>query len=156
MDSSICFKINTPKVIDESFEDEQVVINLDTGNYYSLNKISSYIWSLIDSGETVGDITECISQLYQGDREEIEKAVHAFIAELEKEQLIISEKRLDAGTKQYRERQASKHATTEKQDFQAPSIQKYIDMQELLLLDPIHEVDARGWPSAKKNASELA
>jgi hypothetical protein len=30
--------------------------------------------------------------------------------------------------------------------FVAPVLDKYTDMQELLLLDPIHEVDASGWP----------
>jgi hypothetical protein len=27
-----------------------------------------------------------------------------------------------------------------------PVLDKYTDMQELLLLDPIHEVDDAGWP----------
>jgi hypothetical protein len=30
-------------------------------------------------------------------------------------------------------------------------LQKFTDMQELLLLDPIHEVDERGWPHRKLN-----
>ncbi len=29
-----------------------------------------------------------------------------------------------------------------------PRLDKYTDMQELLLLDPIHEVDERGWPNS--------
>ena len=38
----------------------------------------------------------------------------------------------------------------EKPIFQAPSLQKYTDMEEMLALDPIHEVDEEmGWPSAK-------
>ena len=30
--------------------------------------------------------------------------------------------------------------------FEAPVLSKYTDMQELLLLDPIHDVDDMGWP----------
>ena len=37
---------------------------------------------------------------------------------------------------------------TEKLGFEAPILQKYTDMQDLLLLDPIHEVDEAGWPHA--------
>ena len=33
--------------------------------------------------------------------------------------------------------------------FVAPVLQKHTDMQDLLLLDPIHEVDETGWPSLK-------
>ena len=30
--------------------------------------------------------------------------------------------------------------------FEAPVLEKYTDMQTLLLVDPVHEVDDRGWP----------
>jgi hypothetical protein len=30
--------------------------------------------------------------------------------------------------------------------FTAPALEKYNDMQDLLLLDPIHETDEQGWP----------
>jgi hypothetical protein len=29
-----------------------------------------------------------------------------------------------------------------------PPISKFTDMQDIILLDPVHEVDARGWPHA--------
>lgn len=33
-------------------------------------------------------------------------------------------------------------------EFPAPRLERYTDMQDLLLLDPIHDVDERGWPNA--------
>ena len=30
--------------------------------------------------------------------------------------------------------------------FQAPVLEKHSDMQDLILLDPVHEVGPRGWP----------
>ena len=35
----------------------------------------------------------------------------------------------------------------------APGFEKYTDMHELLLLDPIHEVDERGWPNRAGDAA---
>ena len=32
-------------------------------------------------------------------------------------------------------------------EYQAPSLEKYSDLQDLLLIDPIHEADESGWPS---------
>jgi hypothetical protein len=32
--------------------------------------------------------------------------------------------------------------------YEAPKLSAYTDMQELLLLDPIHEVDESGWPNS--------
>jgi len=35
-------------------------------------------------------------------------------------------------------------------EFSAPRLDKYTDMQQLLLIDPIHEVsDEQGWPKVK-------
>ena len=33
--------------------------------------------------------------------------------------------------------------------FEPPLISKYSDMQELLILDPIHDVSDAGWPNPK-------
>jgi hypothetical protein len=30
--------------------------------------------------------------------------------------------------------------------FEPPLLEKFTDMEDLLLLDPVHEVDGRGWP----------
>ena len=40
----------------------------------------------------------------------------------------------------------------ERLSFEAPILHKYTDMQDLLLLDPIHEVDEAGWPSVKPDS----
>ena len=36
--------------------------------------------------------------------------------------------------------------------FVPPTLEKYTDMQDLVLLDPVHEVDERGWPHAQAAA----
>ena len=33
-------------------------------------------------------------------------------------------------------------------DYAPPAMSKYTDMEDLLLLDPVHEVDEVGWPVA--------
>ena len=36
--------------------------------------------------------------------------------------------------------------------YVSPGVDKYTDMQELILLDPVHEVDAIGWPAPAKTS----
>jgi hypothetical protein len=36
--------------------------------------------------------------------------------------------------------------------WEAPKLTVYEDMQDLLLLDPIHDVDETGWPARKQDA----
>ena len=40
-------------------------------------------------------------------------------------------------------------ALAAKKPYTAPAVQKYDDLEDLLLLDPIHEVDEAGWPVAR-------
>ena len=40
--------------------------------------------------------------------------------------------------------------------FEAPRLEKYTDMQDLVLLDPVHEVDEQGWPQQRPEAGANA
>jgi hypothetical protein len=44
-------------------------------------------------------------------------------------------------------------APAERATFIAPVLAVYTDMQDLLLLDPIHDVDEIGWPTRRDGAA---
>ena len=149
MEESTQFRINTPKVIHETIDGETVIVNLDTGNYYSLNRVGADIWSLIGIGITVHHIVEDIACRYAGERQAIGPSVLQFINELREEALIITDSSQMNETKAKPVTRNCAEQITEKLVFETPLLQKYSDMQDLLLLDPIHEVDDAGWPNAK-------
>ena len=37
--------------------------------------------------------------------------------------------------------------------FTTPTLEIFSDMQDILLLDPVHDVDERGWPINKNNSA---
>jgi len=151
MDIKLRFKVNRPQVVHETFEDEAVIINLETGNYFSFDNTARMIWDLIGNGASGDEIAASLAEYYRGNKQEIENAVAAFIAELEKEKLIAPLEG-EAGFEATRANLQVK-PDAQKVDFKAPVIQKYTDMQELLLLDPIHDVDEKGWPAVKPDQS---
>ncbi|VXD24269.1 PqqD family protein [Planktothrix paucivesiculata] len=145
------FNANTPKVVHESIDGEVVVVNLEQGDYFSLVKVGADIWDGLIRGLSRGDIVSEIIQHYEGEHTVIENAVNNFIEQLQQEELIV------VNTKDAVESQNNDKTQTipneEKLNFELPSLQKYTDMEELLALDPIHEVDEQiGWPSAKVEA----
>lgn len=145
------FRINSPKIIYETIDGETVIVNLDTGNYYSLDTIGADIWDSVGKGFPVDHIIEDISCRYNGEREEIDRAVLIFMNDLLKETLIVP---LEPGSVESESADETPVRSTPegvRSDFKAPNLQKYSDMQDLLLLDPIHEVDDTGWPNVKKN-----
>ncbi|HMK48861.1 MAG TPA: PqqD family protein [Thermodesulfovibrionales bacterium] len=149
MEKADQFRINSPKVIHETIDGETVIVNLDSGNYYSLNRVGADIWSMIGTGLKVQDLIEDIAGLYPVEREAIASAVLRFIDELQTEELVVVDNSQMRDVKARPEAGVGTAQTGGKLTFEPPALQKYSDMQDLLLLDPIHEVDDAGWPSAK-------
>lgn len=135
------FRVNTPTVTHEIIDGEAVIINLDSGNYYSLVEEGSFIWSLVEKGASASELQNVILQTYQGDAQEIDRGVQELLAQLQQENLIV----LVDGAGEVLEVSPDSN-NHEKPLFNPPSLNKYSDMQELLLLDPIHDVDDAGWP----------
>ena len=147
MNSTVRFKINTPTVVSESFDDEVVIINLDNGNYYSTNETAAVIWELIDQGVLPEEIIREINQRYAGDPEEIGKTVRSFLTELREENLIVPDESERTGVIDALNPPPDIVPEKDEPEFAAPVLQVYNDMKELLLLDPVHEVDETGWPN---------
>jgi hypothetical protein len=121
-----------------------VIIHLAQGTYYSLNQSAAAIWQLLQQGANLAEITTQLCTLYQSSSGEITRSLPNFVSELVQEQLIVS-------TNPSPSTNVVVNAVTPPQEFTGhsfiiPTLQKFTDMQELLLLDPIHEVDHSGWP----------
>jgi hypothetical protein len=136
------FRVNSPNVIHETIEGEVVLIDLKTGTYYSLRDSGAAMWQAIEQGAGEDNITAELRSRYDASEEQIRDAVRQLLAQLEGEGLI----RADEG-------EGSPAATPSASDngagrlpFAAPVLEKHTDMQDLILLDPVHEVGAEGWP----------
>lgn len=138
--------IKRPQVIHEIFDGEVVIINLDTGSYYSLDRVGADVWNCLDAGADEAAIVQTLLLQYQANPADIAKSVHDFLAELERESLLVAADPPAAANPA----PPSSPAGT-KLPFEKPVVHKYTDMEELLLLDPIHEVDEMGWPSTKQD-----
>jgi hypothetical protein len=136
-------RLNTPQVIAETIDGEAIMIDLATGNYYSVRGCGADICTLLEAGASTDEIVAALLELYDADRSAVELAVETLIGELEQEQLVTS---TDGDGKGPPPLPAGRSA---KAPFLPPTFEKYTDMQDLVLLDPVHEVDERGWPHAR-------
>jgi len=148
-------QVNSPDVIHEFFDDEVILINLEIGNYYSIANVAANIWERIGNGTMVGEIAIGISQAYQGDSKEIEQAVYQFVQDLQQEGLISLMDADESIDVIKTETKGNVGSELQKPDFEVPVLNRYTDMQALLVLDPIHEVNESGWPNPRPNDSDL-
>jgi hypothetical protein len=143
--SEKCAQINLPQVVGEVIDGEAVIINLESGIYYSLDGVGGDIWACVERGLPLPGIVDEIGGKYDADQATVDKAVNTLVDELVSEGLVTLYS--GDGTEQTPVEAAKPDAPLA--SFKAPVLIKYKDMQDLLLLDPIHEVDELGWPNVK-------
>jgi hypothetical protein len=129
-----------PNAMHETIDGETIVIHLATGTYYSLRGSGSVIWNAIASGTTRDLIVAGLEGAYEAPPGEIATATDAFLSELEAEQLIAS----GNGSEPVGEPIVSAQMRSA---FEEPQLAKYEDLQDIILLDPVHMVDEQGWPN---------
>lgn len=127
-------KPNEPSVISEAMDEELVVINLESGCYYNLNPSAARIWAWLERGAT-DEAIAAAQETREADPQEALETIASFCQYLEEEGLMIA---LPAGEDE---------VPLSPMAFEKPVIEKFSDMQEMLLLDPIHEVSEMGWPN---------
>jgi hypothetical protein len=140
------FKVNSPSVVSEIIDGEAVIMNLKSGNYYSTEHVGSMLWGWIEQGRTYDQLLSLLNVSFATVPEDYAVSVDSFIAELIAQDLI-------------REGQTDRATSSSNEDawpqangtlpFRAPTLNVYADMKDLLLLDPIHDVDEVGWPTPK-------
>jgi coenzyme PQQ synthesis protein D (PqqD) len=132
--------VTNPQAMHETIDGETIVIDLSTGTYYSLRGSGSTIWNAVAAGASRNAIVESLENVYDGPPSEIAQAADAFLVQLEAEQLIAQGN--GAGPS------AGPTTTTAetRSPFEPPQLDKYEDMQDIILLDPVHMVDDQGWP----------
>jgi len=133
------FRVNEPDVTFEAFEGEVLAINLRSGSYYSLRESAVTIWALLAAGHGTAEIGRALARASQADEPEAIAIVDGFVRELESDRLVV---RLAAEARPAGNGAAISLPTV----FGRPVYDRYTDMQQLLLMDPIHEVDVTGWP----------
>lgn len=141
------YRIAGPHVVHQTIEGEVIIINLESGCYYSLTDTGAEVWALLEGGAAVADTVAALDGRYVADRGAIATAVDQLVANLRAEGLMVPAD----GDAAVLPVVATAPSRT---PFIVPVLQKYSDMQDLLLIDPIHEVGESGWPGTKPEEDE--
>ena len=145
MDRSSRFQMNAPDVINETIDGETVILHLGSGMYYSVGGSGALAWAQLAGSASIDDVATALVSVYDTDEMAAGAALVDFVQYLRDEDLLVP---CDATSS------AATPVTADgsRQPFEKPFIQKFTDMEDLLRLDPVHEVSAaRGWPFAPES-----
>jgi hypothetical protein len=133
-------RVNAPTVAAETVNGEVLMIHLESGNYFSLRATGAAIWDAIELGVPAPEIAAAFRDRYG--IADADAVVDGFFAELVSEDLLTA-----APPAATNGQSTAWMAPALDGDFVAPRLEKFTDMQQLILLDPVHEVDeGQGWP----------
>ena len=142
------YRVNAPQVIAETIGEETIIVNLAAGHYFNLLGTGVEIWEGIAREEPLPTIIERLETRYEAPTGEIRASVSRLIDDLQTEELIVA-----TGQNGTEAPSAPAPASEDgRAPFAPPSLAKFTDMQDIILLDPVHEVDVRGWPHAPAGA----
>jgi len=142
------YRINSPHVVAETLDGEATIVDLENGTYYALNQSGSFVWDSVVSGADADDVVTAFASAYDLERDEAAGVVDDLIRRLADQKLVVeAQEATQNGNGAVTDQSAGQNGDTPVQPYVAPELSTYTDMQELLLLDPIHEVDESGWPS---------
>ncbi|MGZ8248882.1 PqqD family protein [Methylomagnum sp.] len=139
------YRTDLPNIMHETIDNEVVVVNLDKGTYYSFDGVGGRVWDWLGGdGQSLESLVAKAAASFAGERDNIAATVQRFVEQLHAEQLV-SVTAAEAGPAV-----ESAEPAADAPAFAEPVLQKYTDMEALLLVDPIHEVDEEaGWPQVK-------
>lgn len=143
------FQVNSPNVIHEIIDGEVVLVNLENGSYYSIDRVGAVVWDYVEKGLSSSQIVTAIAAQYDGEQADIAAGIQQLFEDLQVEQLIVAGEAASGDGHLPAVNKAANGQT--KPPFEAPVLHKYTDMEDLLLLDPIHDVDESGWPNTNPN-----
>lgn len=140
------YSVNLKHVVHETVENETIVMNLINGYYYSFSGLASVIWEVVADSGRLDELIKILARFYHQTEEGVQAMVSQFVMELNENELII-ERGDEACALNPSEVLPLLQALAP--EFMKPVLFKYTDMQDVLLLDPIHDVDVKGWPEPK-------
>ena len=138
------FWVDPQRVVHETIDGETILIHLKTGAYFSLSGCGPEIWSLLVDGWSDEAASEELERRYPG-IDGVTEATGAFVRDLVREELL--EESAEGGE------EPPGAELPSGRPFEPPRVKKYTDMQYFLLLAPIHEVEAAGWPHERSAAA---
>jgi hypothetical protein len=145
MNADVQWGHNEASVIFERFGEEVVAIHLGTGRYYSLPGVAGDAFLLLTRPRTVSQLAKTLAAKYDAPAELIANDLSGFLSQMKDESLIAEERQTTV-----RGIEPPAESIEARLPYMPPAIHAHRDLENLFLVDPIHETGEAGWPQPKK------
>jgi len=135
--------LNDPDVVHEVIDDELVLLNLRSGAYYSGNSTATALLEALIAQPDAAVLLEAVGSLAEDARSVLDDTITYLLTEgLLKQPLPGVVTAVDPSALDM----AAVQKLVDLLEVDPPRFEKFTDMREILLLDPVHDTGDRGWP----------
>jgi hypothetical protein len=135
------YEPDAARISHERLNDEVIIINVETGAYYSGSGTFADLWSALVQGAADLEIAQHFAGRHAADSDVILNDVRNVIGQLLVKGLLSEAPDRPCSS-------ALSLPESPRAEWSTPGFAEYTDMWDLIQLDPIHEVSEAGWPFA--------
>ena len=121
---------NEQEVAAKVIDGEAIIINLASGNYYSMDKVGGVIWEMLAAAHSLAEVVSVVLARYDVSPQQAQTDVERLAAELVQENLLLA---TNDGVEPQALAEPENH---QKLPYEMPVLNTYRDMGDLLALDP--------------------
>jgi hypothetical protein len=141
-------KVPAKGVAADILDDEVVIVNLTTGHYFSTDGAGCEVWQLLAAGIPVGEIADTLRGRYVDGDDDIDTYVDHIVGKVLDMGLMVVDDGSDSTPSTAPDATDVLGPASEGVPFVPAMFLGFDDMENLLLLDPVHDVEDKGWPHA--------
>ena len=142
------YRSNAPRFVDETIDGEALVMDMVKGSYYSCVGSSAFAWIALAGGVPTSELVAMLVERYGVAEVDAARDVLAFVTNLLAEEMLVEATQpVDAPPTCV----PTSTALVPQAAYSALVIERFNDLADLILLDPVHDVTEAGWP---RNAAE--
>ena len=141
------YRVDEPRILAEEISGEVLAIDNLTGAYVSITGSGVAIWNLVREGYSPAQVADALAEHHATDADAVLGAVERFVEELVANSLIVATERPPPAV-------PATVVSEEPGPFRDPQLERYTDMEDMLLFDPIHDVDEEGWREIEPGSTQ--
>jgi hypothetical protein len=133
------YRANAPRFVDETVDGEALIMDMVKGTYYSCVGASTVVYNGLKHGWTAEEAAAALCATFELDPGDAKREVEDFLEELLREEVLVVGNDVHRGS--------NGHQLAYTGAFEPLRLERYTDLADLILLDPVHDVSDAGWPS---------
>ena len=136
------YKLNEEKMFYDMADGQAVVINFVTGMYYGTTTLGSAVLDRLVKGNSPEQIKNAVKALPDCP-EDIDRQMDGFIQQLLEKEILLTGETVSGGEEPI--------DSSALEDGFILNLEEFAEVQDLILADPVHDVDVEeGWPIFKE------